>query len=292
MEDRVFGHIEGIYEGQNFKNRLEISFSKVHKPTQAGISGSQKDGADSIVVSGGYEDDQDYGDIIIYTGHGGRKEGSTKQVTDQELVRGNMALAINSKNGLPVRVIRGFHIGNVYGPKEGYRYDGLFRVEEYWKEKGRSGFNIWRYRLRKIESNLKKEALILQEDPEEYKKTKRIKTTVQRIIRDTVLSRKIKEIYKYKCQVCDIAIETSSGLYAEAAHIKPLGAPHNGPDSEENLLCLCPNHHVMFDYGGFSILNDYSLIGERGFLTVKNNHNINKEFLKYHFDHFYDEKNR
>ena len=292
MKDRVFGHIEGIYEGQNFKNRLELSFSKVHKPTQAGISGSQKDGANSIVVSGGYEDNQDYGDIIIYTGHGGRKDGSTKQVTDQELVRGNLALALNSKNGLPVRVIRGFHKGNVYGPKEGYRYDGLFRVEEYWKKKGKSGFNIWRYRLRKIESNLKKEALILQEDPEEYKKTKRIKTTVQRIIRDTVLSRKIKEIYKYKCQVCDIAIETSSGFYAEAAHIKPLGAPHNGPDSEENLLCLCPNHHVMFDYGGFSILNDYSLIGERGFLTVKNNHNINKEFLKYHFDHFYDEKNR
>jgi len=131
MKDRVFGHIEGIYEGQNFKNRLELSFSKVNKPTQAGISGSKKDGADSIVVSGGYEDDQDYGDIIIYTGHGGRKDGSTKQVTDQELVRGNLALALNSKNGLPFRVIRGFHKGNVYGPKEGYRYDGLFRVEEY-----------------------------------------------------------------------------------------------------------------------------------------------------------------
>lgn len=29
-------------------------------------------GADSIVVSGGYPDDADYGDEIIYTGHGGR----------------------------------------------------------------------------------------------------------------------------------------------------------------------------------------------------------------------------
>jgi hypothetical protein len=32
--------------------------------------GSQT-GAESIVVSGGYEDDEDHGDTIIYTGHGG-----------------------------------------------------------------------------------------------------------------------------------------------------------------------------------------------------------------------------
>ncbi|MGN6430905.1 MAG: YDG/SRA domain-containing protein [Gaiellaceae bacterium] len=27
---------------------------------------------DSIVISGGYEDDEDYGDLIVYTGAGGR----------------------------------------------------------------------------------------------------------------------------------------------------------------------------------------------------------------------------
>lgn len=292
MSDRVFGHIEGINIGQVFKNRLELSFSKVHRPVQAGISGSQNEGADSIVVSGGYEDDEDYGDVIIYTGHGGKEDGSTKQVTDQELVRGNMALALNSKSGLPVRVIRGYHKGSIYGPDEGYRYDGLFRVEDYWKDEGKSSFDIWRFRLRKIGREIEKETIILQEDPEEYKKTKRLETTVQRIIRDTVLSRRIKEMYKYKCQVCNVTIETSSGLYAEAAHIKPLGAPHNGPDLIENLLCLCPNHHVMFDFGGFSILENYDLIGEKGFLTIKKGHNLNQEFLKYHLDHFYDEKNR
>ncbi len=107
-----------------------------------------------------------------------------------------------------------------------------------------------------------------------------------------MLSKKIKEKYKYTCQVCDTQIETSSGLYAEAAHIKPLGAPHNGPDSEDNLICLCPNHHVMFDYGGFSILENFELIGMEGKLRVNSNHKINKEYLKYHLDHFYDEKNR
>ncbi len=104
---RIFGELEGIYEGDSFRNRLELSQSGVHRPPQAGISGSQKEGSDSIIVSGGYEDDEDYGDIIIYTGHGGRDLSSGKQVADQELVRGNLALAKSCKNGLPVRVIRG-----------------------------------------------------------------------------------------------------------------------------------------------------------------------------------------
>ena len=221
MSERIFGHIEGIIEGQSFKNRLDLSFSKIHRPTQAGISGGQNEGADSIVISGGYEDDEDYGDFIIYTGHGGRKDGSIKQVVNQELVRGNLALAQNVKNGFPVRVIRGKDKKSDYAPEEGYRYDGLFRIEDYWKEIGISGFNVWRFRLRKISTSLIKESQILQEDPPEYKKANRKELVIQRIIRDTHLSKKVKELYSYKCQVCNNAIKTSSGLYAEAAHVKP-----------------------------------------------------------------------
>lgn len=297
---RVFGSLQGLYIGASFRNRLELSQSGVHRPTQAGISGSQKEGADSIIVSGGYEDDEDYGDIIIYTGHGGRSQESGKQVTNQELVRGNLALAESCKNGLPVRVIRGAYKKSKFAPKEGYRYDGLYRVEDYWKEVGLRGYIVWRFRLRKIEGKLESETKVLQEEEINYKEdnkglekeTKRVETRVQRIVRDTVLSKKLKEKYNYECQVCGIQIETSSGPYAEAAHIKPLGVPHNGPDLESNLLCLCPNHHVMFDYGGFSILEDFDLIGIKGVLHVKKNHKINKEYLKYHLDHFYDEKNR
>lgn len=289
--NRVFGEIDGTYIGQTFKNRRELSYSKIHKPTQAGISGSQNEGADSIVVSGGYEDDEDYGNIIIYTGHGGRDISSGKQVTHQDLVRGNLALAFSCKNGLPVRVIRGAHKKSSFAPKEGYSYDGLFIVEDYWKEKGESGFNIWRFRLRKISEELKNQKNILSESSEEYK-TKRVNTNIQRIVRNTNLSNRIKQLYNYKCQVCNIELQTSSGLYAEAAHIKPLGSPHNGPDTIENLICLCPNHHVMFDYGGFSILTNFDLIGISGKLTINKNHSLNIEFLRYHFEHFYDEKNR
>ena len=45
-----------------------------------GISGTAKDGADSIVLSGGYEDDVDYGDEIVYTGHGGRHPSNGQQM--------------------------------------------------------------------------------------------------------------------------------------------------------------------------------------------------------------------
>ncbi len=50
---RIFGHIPGYKEGCEFQSRLELSLSGVHAPRQAGISGGQREGADSIVLSGG-----------------------------------------------------------------------------------------------------------------------------------------------------------------------------------------------------------------------------------------------
>jgi predicted restriction endonuclease len=42
--------------------------------------------------------------------------------------------------------------------------------------------------------------------------------------------------------VCGETIPLADGLrYAEAHHIQPFGAPHNGPDISENVICLCPN---------------------------------------------------
>ena len=72
LKTRVFGDIPTFPPGSIFSSRKELSFAGIHPPLQAGISGSGKDGADSIVISGGYEDDHDYGDMIIYTGHGGQ----------------------------------------------------------------------------------------------------------------------------------------------------------------------------------------------------------------------------
>ena len=54
----------------------------------------------------------------------------------------------------------------------------------------------------------------------------------------------------------------------EGAHIRPLGAPHNGPDTLDNTLCLCPNHHVLFDHSGITIDEELSLVGVEGRLAV------------------------
>jgi len=80
--------------------------------------------------------------------------------------------------------------------------------------------------------------------------TVRVETTTYRILRDTALSREVKIAQKFECQLCTKRIRLSDGsFYAEAHHVRPLGKPHNGPDVEENIICVCPNCHVLLDYG-------------------------------------------
>ncbi len=30
--------------------------------------------------------------------------------------------------------------------------------------------------------------------------------------------------------------------------MKPLGRPYNGPDTKDNIICVCPFCHVLLDY--------------------------------------------
>jgi putative restriction endonuclease len=127
-----------------------VAAAGLHRPPVAGIAGSGQYGATSVVIAGGYEDTQDFGDVVLYTGHGGRDPETGQQRADQTLTRGNLALAYNQQHGLPVRLIRGARHPSPYAPAAGYRYDGLYLVEDYWRQVGKSGFYIWRFRLRKI----------------------------------------------------------------------------------------------------------------------------------------------
>jgi hypothetical protein len=69
------------------------------------------------VVSGGYIDDEDFGDELIYTGHGGNDPATKQQIADQELdAPGNAGLARSQLDGLPVRVIRGASGDPAYSP--------------------------------------------------------------------------------------------------------------------------------------------------------------------------------
>ncbi len=281
---RVFGHIKGVTPGSKFRDRQLLAKAGIHKPTQAGISGSQYEGADSIVLSGGYVDDQDYGNVIIYTGEGGNENG--KQISDQSLTGRNKALVKSKLENLPVRVIRGYKHKSPYSPKDGYVYSGLYQVVDHWQDKTANGFVIYRYRLELDDASLAIFNEVTFNDDNKDSKTCRAQSTTNRIIRDSKLAEDIKKLYGFKCQVCCTALVTSAGLYAEAAHIKPLGSPHNGTDKSGNLLCLCPNHHVLFDNGGFTIEDDYTLTGVVGKLTIHKNHNLDSECIKYHTRHY------
>jgi putative restriction endonuclease len=253
---------------------------------QAGISGSKSEGADSIVLSGGYEDDVDLGDTIVYTGHGGQDPVTRRQVADQKLERGNLALARSATQGLPIRVVRGPDPASPFAPESGYRYDGLYRVEDFWSETGKSGFRVCRFRLVGLEF-----ALPPQSGPADGVRSsagppERVAQTLLRVVRDTALSRQTKHLYNFTCQVCGSRLVGPAGPYAEAAHIRPLGQPHNGPDSLDNLLCLCPNHHVLFDLGAFQIADDFSLIGLAGRLQVLSGHTISLDHIRYHRQHY------
>nr|CAD7200520.1 unnamed protein product [Timema douglasi] len=153
--------------------RVEItgaSEAGIHRPHVAGIHGREDRGAFSIVLSGGYEDDVDNGDEFWYTGSGGRDLSGNKrtaaQSSDQKLTRMNRALALNCnapineqkgseskdwKKGKPVRVIRSSKLAkhSTYAPSKGNRYDGIYKVVKYYPEKGKAGFIVWRYVLRR-----------------------------------------------------------------------------------------------------------------------------------------------
>ena len=127
----VTGDVDGIEEGHHFRSRYEAHMFGVHRPLQAGISGTGGTGAESIVISGGYEDDDDRYTDVIYTGHGGQKD--SVQVSPQKWDDpGNAALSTSKERDLPVRVIRGVskkgkkqRENNPHLPASGYRYDGL-----------------------------------------------------------------------------------------------------------------------------------------------------------------------
>lgn len=284
----VFGEIAGYPVKRSFADRVAVQKAGLHRHRQAGISGNVNEGADAIVVSGGYRDDRDYGDEILYTGQGGRDPDTGKQVEDQTFTRGNLALVRSEEQGFPVRVIRGANGDPAYSPSSGYRYDGLYRVERHWTEASSDGPLIYRYWLVKEDNDAPWEAPAT--GPAGSKAPVRNQVTTQRIVRSTAVTQAVKRWHDFHCQVCDVRIEAASGPYAEGAHIQPLGIPHNGPDVTSNVLCLCPNDHVRFDKGVIfvdssgdvrRVSNGQSL----GPLRTVSAHTVDATTLKYHRQH-------
>ncbi len=284
---RYFGELPGIPVGTTWATRAEVAQAGVHRPNQSGISGTRAEGADSIVVSGGYEDDSDDGDEILYTGAGGNDPATGKQVADQALDQpGNAGLVTSQIQGLPVRVIRGAKGNPAHSPASGYRYDGLYRVADHWSHVGKSGFRVWQFRL--VRLSVLEEVPYVPEGnvPVGSRRPRTSQGVTTRVVRDTTVSRFVKRLYGDACQVCGVRLEIPGGALSEGAHIRALGRPHNGPDTIDNVLCLCPNHHTLFDGGGIYISDDLEVHDHQGsvirVLKRDAGHPIDVEHLRAH----------
>ncbi|KAG8372214.1 hypothetical protein BUALT_Bualt12G0043200 [Buddleja alternifolia] len=149
------GHVPGIEVGDIFFFRMELCIVGLHFPSMAGIdymsvkiTMDEDPVAVSIVSSGGYDDDGNDGDVLVYTGQGGvqRRDG---QMFDQKLERGNLALEKSLHRANDVRVIRGIR-ENPNSTGKIYVYDGIYKIQESWAEKNQSGCNVFKYKLVRV----------------------------------------------------------------------------------------------------------------------------------------------
>lgn len=166
---KKIGHLPGIKVGSQFLSRAEMVAVGLHRHWLSGIDyiGESCKMAEyrnftlplavSIVLSGQYEDVVDKLEEVVYTGQGGNDLlGNKRQIKDQVICHGNLALKNNMDQNLPVRVIRGHKCAASYTRKV-YTYDGLFKVDCCWNVKGASGFNVIKFCLRRIKGQPKLE---------------------------------------------------------------------------------------------------------------------------------------
>ncbi|XP_012567643.1 histone-lysine N-methyltransferase, H3 lysine-9 specific SUVH1 [Cicer arietinum] len=148
------GSVPGVEIGDIFFFRMELCIVGLHAQSMGGIDALHIHGdrdeetlAVSIVSSGEYDDDDEVGDVLIYTGQGGNFNKKDKHASDQKLHRGNLALDRSSRVHNEVRVIRG--IKDIVNPNAKiYVYDGLYKIQDAWVEKAKgSGGGLFKYKL-------------------------------------------------------------------------------------------------------------------------------------------------
>lgn len=145
-----FGELPGEPVGTVYANRAAAALAGVHQVRQQGIAGNRTVGCASIVMSGGYDTDEDHGHEIFYTGRGGQNPNNPRgpHIADQDLVvNDNAALVTSQSTGKPLRIVRGSGHDSPFAPSVGYRYDGLYKVAKHYPVKPADGFVRWMFHL-------------------------------------------------------------------------------------------------------------------------------------------------
>lgn len=321
----VFGEIAGQPIGSTYANRPAVAAAGVHQLQMQGIAGNRREGCVSIVLNGGYDTDEDHGETIIYTGSGGqdpKRRGI--HIADQDWsASDNAALLRSQETGRPIRIVRGAKAKSRYSPQAGFRYDGLYRAVAHWERYPQpDGFRRCLFHLIRLTAEeaaaftpavnvavnrlaptlVDPEPLVDASDaeltigsPEEIdlppgnEAPLRMARYVVRVVRDTAVAAQVKRLYGQTCQVCGDQLQTKNGPYVEGAHIRPLGKPHYGPDTMSNILCLCPNHHALFDKGGLYFDDELRAFdADDRFvadLRIHPAHKVDPDQIRYHRGH-------
>lgn len=173
---------------------------------------------------------------------------------------------------------------------------------QHWEGQGLEAFLTWReqfYRLRNQQAvDVGDELLeeLERRSKERVTGPNREQVLVNRIIRDSALTRFLKALYQSQCQICKASFRLPSGVrYAECHHMRPLGRPHGGLDKETNMLVLCPTHHAMMDFGALAVHPDDLVV-----LSIERSrpehhkslaltlHPLEREFLAYHYSNIFN----
>ncbi|KAM0030311.1 putative [histone H3]-lysine(4) N-trimethyltransferase chromatin remodeling SET family [Helianthus debilis subsp. tardiflorus] len=157
LGDKTYGPVPGVEVGDEFQYRVELFLVGIHRLLQGGIDYVKKGNkffAVSVVASGGYDNEVDKPDCLMYSGAGG--VGKDKSYENQKLERGNLALKNNVDLRYPVRVIRGYKVK----PPESsdsknkvlttYIYDGLYTVESCNQVTGPKGNMVFKFELKRV----------------------------------------------------------------------------------------------------------------------------------------------
>ena len=158
-----FGHVGSARPGDLFHSRLELSLLGQHRPRRAGVCATAAHGAESIILADQYEDDEIGDDYFWYAGHGGRDAKTGRQVADQQLDARNQRLAAQPANRpAGARVYRRVDVAPA--PWQ-FRYEGLWRVVAHEYVVGKSGFQVYRFRLEPYRAmrNLERHAELVEE---------------------------------------------------------------------------------------------------------------------------------
>lgn len=112
--------------------------------------------------------------------------------------------------------------------------------------------------------------------------------------RDPTIPKTLKELEDYTCQVCGRRLLNMKNgePYAEIHHIHPLG--HDGTDSIDNVLCLCPLCHRLFHLGAIGIDSELRLYLALGCkehllssLRICKSRKVSDDALRYHWISFF-----